>query len=276
MGEKDITQKELEAFNDVFADVFNALLFKENFIEPEKLKFGVTNAIVETQKKKKEKFRDVCKTYENMSLKIASFGIENQSSIDDTMPLRLLGYDYGEYLSQLKNRKGSEIFYLYPSITVVLNFSNKKWNAPKKLTDCMQIDERLKPFFNDYKIFVFDVCDLTDEELNRMNSDLRCVLTIIRDGSRNAIKPEKFKYKFTHTKHSLDVITAFFNDDSYERAYYDRLKETEVLTVCEAFETLREQGRVEVIKDMLDNGKSVEEIMDFTGYSREIIEKAKE
>jgi len=36
MGSKDITEKNLEAFNDVFADIINVLLFKGKHLMNEK------------------------------------------------------------------------------------------------------------------------------------------------------------------------------------------------------------------------------------------------
>ena len=36
MGEKDITQKLLEEYNDVFADIVNVLLFNGNLIDDNK------------------------------------------------------------------------------------------------------------------------------------------------------------------------------------------------------------------------------------------------
>lgn len=37
MAAKDIAEKLLEEHNDVFADIFNVLLFKKDFVNPEEL-----------------------------------------------------------------------------------------------------------------------------------------------------------------------------------------------------------------------------------------------
>ena len=278
MGEKDITQKELENYNDVFADVFNTLVFKKDYIIPDKLKLGVTSDIVITQDGKAERNRDVCKIYENANFCIASFGIENQTTIDDTMPLRVFGYDYGEYLSQLKKREGSEMPFLYPSITVVLNFNKDKWNAPKKLSECTYIEEELKPFFNDYAICVVDVCHLSDEVIDSMKSDLRGIFRLFKDATKGEIKPELLKESFVHEEESLDLITAYFNDDLFESAYKEVRKERSELNMCEAFEKLINKGvreeRIKAIRNLLNKKKTVEEIMELD-YTEEEIKEAK-
>ena len=47
MGKKDITQKVLEANNDVFADIFNALLFGKDIIDKDLLEMGATSLVYE-------------------------------------------------------------------------------------------------------------------------------------------------------------------------------------------------------------------------------------
>lgn len=282
MGEKDITQKELENYNDVFADVFNALVFKKEYIIPDKLKPGVTNDIVITQDGKTERSRDVCKTYEEASFCIASLGIENQTKIDDTMPIRVLGYDYGEYLSQLKKRKGSEIPFLYPSITVVLNFNKKKWTGPKKLSECMHIEEELTPFFKDYEICVIDVCHLSDEDIASMKSDFRGIFRLFKDAANGEIKPELLKDRLLHEEESLDLITAYLGSDLVENAYKEAKKERSDSTMCEALEKLINEGlekgakeeRMKAIRTMISNDIGID-IIEKAGYTKEEIEEAR-
>ena len=55
MAEKDITEKNLEALNDVFADIVNVLIFKgKHKIKPDEL----TNATARSQYKLGAKIRD--------------------------------------------------------------------------------------------------------------------------------------------------------------------------------------------------------------------------
>lgn len=45
VGAKDLTAKKLEDYNDVFADIYNTLLFGENLINEQQLDFGLTERI---------------------------------------------------------------------------------------------------------------------------------------------------------------------------------------------------------------------------------------
>ena len=49
MAQKDMREKLLEDYNDVFSDIFNGLLFEENVIEQQYLKAGSTESIYKTE-----------------------------------------------------------------------------------------------------------------------------------------------------------------------------------------------------------------------------------
>jgi len=121
MAEKDKTEKVLEDYNDVFADIYNTLLFQEKFLEADKLDYGSTESVYKAEQGElKEQRRDVLKVYrDDMGLSLFSTGIENQSTIDKYMPVRIMGYDYAAYRNQINNEKK-----LTPVITIVLNFSD--------------------------------------------------------------------------------------------------------------------------------------------------------
>ncbi len=67
--------------------------------------------------------------------------MENQSVTDYDMPVRVMGYDYSSYRSQIDAGKNR-----YPVITVVLNFSDKKWNGPVHLKEMFEIPEGMEAF----------------------------------------------------------------------------------------------------------------------------------
>lgn len=95
MGQKDITEKLLEDYNDVFADIINGLIFNgEQRILPESLE----NTQVHSQYKAEdgkvhELERDVAKYWKDKKVELAICGIENQSSVEKNMPFRIVGYD---------------------------------------------------------------------------------------------------------------------------------------------------------------------------------------
>lgn len=97
--EKDITKKRLEDYNDVFADIFNALLFEgEEVLSEEYLVPLPTEAFSRrTDGLSRQGNRDVRKADKRYGHYCLICGAENQESIENTMPQRIMGYDFASY-----------------------------------------------------------------------------------------------------------------------------------------------------------------------------------
>ena len=85
MGQKDLREKLLEDYEDVFSDIFNGLLFKENVIEKQYLKSDKVESVYKAEMGNyRDQFRYVIKEYRNRCmLEIGFLGIENQSKYDE-------------------------------------------------------------------------------------------------------------------------------------------------------------------------------------------------
>ena len=104
MAEKDITQKLLEDHNDVFADIINALVFNgEQVIQPEQLETVSTLSTYKMSGKIRSQERDVLKAWKHGQIRIAMYGLENQTTVDADMPLRIISYDGAGYRAQLSD-----------------------------------------------------------------------------------------------------------------------------------------------------------------------------
>lgn len=100
MGKKDLAQKYLIEKDDVFADIINVLLGNgQKLLEPGELESKPTEAVYYNQESDelKDMFRDVCKKSTKNGQVYAIFGIEAQETMEYTMPLRCMGYDYISY-----------------------------------------------------------------------------------------------------------------------------------------------------------------------------------
>ena len=106
--EKDIIEKKLAEYKDVFADIINGLLFHgENVVLPDELEDkGTISQYKADDSKVHQQERDVCKRWNGAD--IAVFGFENQSTIDKNMPARIIGYDGASYRAQLLKRDSKE------------------------------------------------------------------------------------------------------------------------------------------------------------------------
>lgn len=144
MAEKDIVEKTLEAYNDVFADIINVLLFDgKRFVKESELEAENPNSSYKAGGKLHVQERDVAKYWRKGLVRIALYGLENQTDVDRDMPLRLFSYDGAAYRGQLladqemkeKTKKSAS---RYPVVTLVLYFGcQKRWKSPRTLYDCL-------------------------------------------------------------------------------------------------------------------------------------------
>ncbi len=115
--------------------------------------------------------RDVSKQWTKGAFNIACLGIENQSRIDKGMPLRVIGYDGAEY----KRQSDENVAEPYPVVTLVLYFGRRQWRKPRSLFDVLKLDERLKPFVNDYRLNIFDVTHMSRKQAEKFSSDFKII-----------------------------------------------------------------------------------------------------
>jgi len=121
--QKDISEKILVDYNDVFADIMNVCIYNgKEIVKPDELE----NTSVHSQYKAEdgklhEQERDVTKYWKQRGVEIAIYGIENQIKVDKNMPFRMIGYDGAAYRGQLLD-KGKSIV---PVASFVLYFGTE-------------------------------------------------------------------------------------------------------------------------------------------------------
>ena len=263
MAEKDITEKNLEALNDVFADIVNVLLFKgEQVITEKDLEADTTKSMFKADGKIHEQERDVSKFWKNGEIRISILGIENQTAQDSDMPLRVISYDGASYKQQLldKNQKKR-----YPVATLVLYFgTEEKWSKAKHLYDCFEIPEKLKPFVNDYKINVFNIAFLSPKTISMFKSDFKIIAEYFRTKRLNQ-KYKGSKEKLKHANETLKMFSALTGDNSFEKVYNEGNSKKGGITMCDVVERIRNDGRTEgqerIIMNLIEsNAGTIEQI----------------
>lgn len=242
MGQKDITEKLLADYDDVFADIVNGLLFKgESIIQPEEL--AATQQISQYKadtNKIHEQERDLAKYWSNGNIRIALFGLENQSSVDALMPFRVIGYDGASYRSQLLKEQKE----IVPVITLVLYFGTQKhWDIPKNLKALMKIPEHLEPYVNDYNIHVFEIAWLSDEEIERFHSDFRIVARFFANKRKNPEYMLADPTEIQHVDEVLKLLTVLTADPRY--ADVINVNERRITSMCDVAERLEQKGKLE-------------------------------
>lgn len=259
MTEKDKVGKVLADYNDVFADIYNTLLFSKPYLKEAELMAGPTESIYKTTVGGMAgQYRDVLKNYGKVGFVICSMGIENQTTVDNTMPVRIMSYDAASYKAQIAGEQG-----LAPVVTIVLNFSYTKWNGAKSLHELLDIPEELKPFVQDYRIQVFDIAFLDDEVIEKFTSDFKAVAKFFKAKrlKRDACSDDRISLK--HVEAVLDLLRVFTGDSRYQ--YWDELKSKvakgEPVFMCYVAESIEQKGiqkgiglgELKTLKSLLDN-----------------------
>ena len=245
MAEKDLSGKRIEDYNDVFADIYNTLLFGKEYLNPNRLKSGPTESIYKTDTKNlNEQRRDILKKYQNtMNLVVSSFGIENQVTIDKYMPVRVMEYDVGTYRQQIIDREEK----LTPVITIVLNMTDKKWNKAKSIYEMLDLDLEMAKYVQDYKIHVFDVAFLEDEVIESFTSDFKEIARFFKK-KRLGENPLTSENELKHPYAIMEFLSVFTQDKSYMESveHLENISRTGgAVTMCAVADALKTEGRRE-------------------------------
>lgn len=247
MAQKDLTSKILESEPDVFADIFNTLLFHSSDTKIINAESTLIDEPTEGFYRDngghfRNMFQDIAKGYRRGSSEsyLACFNIENESTIKRIVPLKCFGYKYAalkrqhdlyenkrKALIELKNKAKKEgdsnklkildeelselgKFHTTPFISIVLNFDDKEWDEPTNLSD-LNINSVYNQFDQPFYIKVFNVKFFTAEERARFTSDFRMFLEMFCTGAL----PEELKdVSLNHPTELIDMIIAFTNNDN--------------------------------------------------------------
>ena len=247
-----MAEKSLEGYNDVFADIVNGLLFQGGeVISAEELEDRLPYAHYKADGKLREMERDVLKQWKTQKLRLALLGFENQTDPDPDMPLRVMGYDGAEYRAQLSEQKSGERF---PVITLVLYFGhNKRWGRATSLLERLSIPEKFRPFVSDYKINVFEIAYLTQEQVNLFKSDFRVVADYFVQKRENGdYVPNTQELK--HVQETLRLLSVMTGDHRFEEAYNDKNVERSPCNMCDVLDRIENRGIKEGFKQGIKQG----------------------
>lgn len=247
MAEKDITEKILEAYNDVFADIVNVLLFDgKRVVEADELEEQAPRSYYKADGKIREMERDVAKRWKKGNIRLACIGMENQTREDPDMPLRVIGYDGAEYRSQLLAEHTSG--HRYPVVTLVLYFGHeKRWGQPLSLKERLEIPQEFDKYVNDYKLNLFEIAYLPREKVELFRSDFRIVADyFVQKREHGDYIPEPRMIQ--HVQETLQLISAMTGDDRFEEMYSNDTKGG-IHTMCDVLDRIELKGRREGIQE---------------------------
>ena len=201
MGEKDILEKKLLMFNDVFADFVNGIMFdgKDVVKEDELVDLSGWSHYKGDDSKHRFQDRDVVKLWKKENVVISLIGIENQDIPDEDMVFRVISYDGASYRTQLVEKerrkrkkkadkvseKSAEKLDIFPVITFVIYYGEEEWRHETTLHKRLNLDSELKHYVSDYSINLIDLKKLSEDDINKFKKDFKLIADYMVKGSKH-------------------------------------------------------------------------------------------
>lgn len=247
---KDMAEKTLEAYADVYADLLNVLIFNGRKVVSEgDLEQATARSVYKASGELREQERDIAKFWNGVNCHIALIGTENETDPADDMPLRVIGYDGAAYRDQIryvtdeKGKRRKLRTQKYPVVTLILYFGYKKhWRKAKSLHDVLgEMPEELRKIVSDYKISVFEIAWLTEEQVASFQSDFRIVADYFVQ-MRKSKDYVPLSQKMMHVREVLQLMSVLTEDVRFEQAYNDSKNGKEPKTMCEVLDRIENRG----------------------------------
>ena len=206
MGEKDILEKKLFMFNDVFADFLNGIIFNGRQVVEESELFDLSGWSHYKADDSRHRYqdRDVVKLWKKKNVVISLIGIENQDIPDKDMVFRVLSYDGASYKTQLakkdedkrkhlKDKKNTEIVEIgkedekdiFPVITFVIYYGEEEWKHKITLCERLKLEGTITKYVSDYKVNLIDLKKMTEDDINKFKKDFRLLADYLANGSNH-------------------------------------------------------------------------------------------
>ena len=243
MAEKDIMERHLASYNDVFADIVNGCLFilgggqAFRAVQPDELQDSQARTLYTPANGGiHEQERDVVKLWKRSNTILCLMGLENQTDVDPDMALRVFSYEGGDYRWQLSQKRQN----LYPVLTFVLYFgTERRWPEQRSLLDRLEFDGALRPFLNNCHLNVLEVAFLTEQEASVFKSDFRIIVDFLRQLrlNRDFVPSDQ---QLVHIRAVLQLLSVLGGDKRFESL--PQIKRGEIMTVRNVFEEIRQQG----------------------------------
>lgn len=227
-----MAEKNLVEIREVFADIGNVTLYDgEQRIRPEELELLPQEMTYRDADGKIAKvLGDVRMRWRKKGIVFAIMQIENQSEINNVMPIRDLGYIYNNYNEQIKEHKRK-------------NEQEGKRFYGRELAD----DDRLEPFLLNHRIHLIPLQRLKEETINKYRSDFWHViefLSIHGRGKRRKYLEESAGRPVSHPREVMDVLYALSKDKRFLEleTENDRKEEEEMGPISEMLDELELMG----------------------------------
>ena len=295
---------------EVFADLFNGYVFNgKQVIESEQLKEmdGKARLLLDNDSGKQGTYevvrreRDIVReaVIGEQRIRLMVCGVEQQTNVDYSMPLRVLAYDTLEYLKQAKqieqgHRKkkdvsGKEFLSMFtkedrliPTITILFYTGKETWDGALELSGLFGdtgYAKELAPCMVKAPLNLISIYDVKYTE--KYHSSLRKIFEILPFVDS---KEELEGYLDCHQEEYSSIDSAAARVLSLLMDLEISVKDTQYKeeggNMCKAIEEIRQSSRAEglaegkqqIIQNMLNKGLSPEEVANLTDVPLETVQ----
>lgn len=257
MGQKDLTEKNLEYYPDVFADTINALLYQgKQIVSAMDLQSTPTETLYpDSNNKLHNQFHDVSKYFIQDGQITMQYTLENETRSRRKTVLRKAGYQGAVYREQVNNKD------TFPVISIILYWGKGHWKQPRSLSQLWHknpIPDIAKDYIDDIKLHVYDMCHLPQRIRNHFTSDMRIVVDYLAEG-KNYIPSTQ---KIIHTDALLRMLKALTGDERYTfliQTLNTSDQKEGGISMCELLDRYENReiirGRAEAIRNLMDTMK---------------------
>ena len=163
-------------------------------------------------------------------------------------------------------------------LTIVLYFGTEhRWYGKRNIKGLMKIPEGLDDYINDYKMQVFEVAWLTEEQISRFRSDFKIVANFFVQKRKNKDYIPDDPTEIKHIDEVLKLLQVMTGDEHYKEVIR---KKKGVRSMCDVAERLEKmgiakgieigksegiiEGKMQVYKNLLERGFSEKEAKEIT------------
>lgn len=112
--------------------------------------------------------------------------------------------------------------------------------TPITLFECLEIPEEIKPYVNDYRMNLYEIAYLSDEQVQMFTSDFKIVADyfVQMRKNKNYIASE---VTIKHVHELLQLMAVMTQDNRFEKVYNSDMERRET-TMCEVLDCVESRG----------------------------------
>lgn len=269
MEKKDILLKEYLGENMHFCDFINGVLFEgKEVLKPNQVEHMPSELLYvkeltaekldsEATVKTIHRFRDLTKKCD-LNGKEVIIAIQNQTTVDFGMPIRIMTEDALDYDMQQKQSKDGKLHQgekILPVISVVFYYGSSRWRAATNLSELIQIPDELKQFEHYIQQYSIILVTPWNTDASRLTGGWQEIFDVLaRQNREEELKAylEENKQRFSNLPEKTNrLLFALIG----RLQYYDEFKRKgEVINMCKAFDDHYKSGVKYGISQGLEQG----------------------